>query len=92
MPIGLVIAAGFIGLYFYRSANNIGKNGWLWVGIALGTFFAARVLASLIFSFLSVSFLGYGESSSFLLGILVGLGAGIAGLLVDNYYPNIIPD
>jgi hypothetical protein len=43
MPIGIIIATIFIGLYFYRSANNVGKNGSLWVGIALGTFLALSV-------------------------------------------------
>jgi len=92
MPIALIIAAIFIGLYFYRSANNIGKNGSLWVGIALGTFLALSVLVSLVFYFLFVSFLSYGENSSFLLGGFVGLAAGIAGLFVVNCYLNIIPE
>lgn len=52
MPIALIIAAIFIGLYFYRSANNIGKNGSLWVGIALGTFLTLSVLVSLVSYFL----------------------------------------
>lgn len=92
MPIALIIATIFIGLYFYRSANNIGKNGALWVGIALGTFLTLSVLASLVFYFLFVSLLRYSESSSFLLGGFVGLGAGMIGLLVVNHYLNIIPD
>ena len=92
MPIAIIIAAIFIGLYFYRSANSIGKNGSLWVGIALGTFLALCVLASLVFYFLFVSFLGYSQDSSFLLGGFVGLGAGILGLFVVNHYLNIIPD
>lgn len=92
MPIALIIATIFIGLYFYRSANNIGKNGALWVSIALGTFLTLSVLASLVFYFLFVSLLKYSQDSSFLLGNFVGLGAGIIGLFVVNYYLNIIPD
>ena len=92
MPIALIIAAIFIGLYFYRSANSIGKNGSLWVGIALGTFLTLSVLVSLVFYFLFVSFLKYNENSSFLLAGFVGMGAGIIGLFVVNHYLNIIPD
>ena len=92
MPIALIIATIFIGLYFYRSANSIGKNGSLWVGIAVGTFLTLSVLASLVFYFLFVSLLGYSQDSSFLLGGFLGLGAGIIGLFVVNYYLNIIPD
>jgi len=92
MPVLLIIAAVFIGLYFYRSANNIGKNGSLWVGIALGTFLTLSVLASLVFYFLFVSLLKYSPDSSFLLSGFVGLGAGIIGLFVVNHYLNIIPD
>jgi hypothetical protein len=92
MPIAVIIATIFIGLYFYRSANNIGKNGLLWVGIALGTFITLSVLASLVFYFLFVYLLGYSQGSSFFLGGFVGLGAGITGLLVVNRYLNIIPD
>ena len=92
MGIAVIIATIFIGLYFYRSANNIGKNGSLWVGIALGIFLTASILAGLVFNFLFVAFLGYGEKISFLLGCLIGLIAGIIGLLVVNYYLNIIPD
>lgn len=92
MPIALIIATIFIGLYFYRSANSIGKNGLLWLGIALGTFFTVNVLASIVSYFLFVFLLGNDESLSFLLGGLIGLGAGITGLLVVNYYMNIIPD
>ena len=92
MPIALIIATIFIGLYFYRSANNIGKNGILWVGIAFGTFLIANVLVSLASYFLFVSFLGYSQKSSAFLGFFVGLGAGITGLFVVNYYLNIIPD
>lgn len=92
MAIAVIIATIFIGLYFYRSANNIGKNGSLWVGIALGTFLTLSVLVSLVFYFLFVSFLRYSQDSSFLLGVFVGLGAGIIGLFIVNYYMNIIPD
>jgi hypothetical protein len=92
MPIAVIIATIFIGLYFYRSANNIGKNGALWVGIALGTFLIINVLVSLVFYFLFVSFLSYSQASSYLLGAFLGLGAGIIGLFVVNYYLNIISD
>jgi hypothetical protein len=92
MPIAVIIATIFIGLYFYRSANNIGKNGSLWVGIALGTFLIINVLVNLVFYFLFVSFLSYSQESSYLLGAFVGLGAGIIGLFVVNYYLNIISD
>ncbi len=92
MAIAVIIATIFIGLYFYRSANNIGKNGALWVGIALGIFLTLSVLASLVSYFLFISLLGYSENSSFLLAGFVGLGAGIVGLFVINYYLNIIPD
>ena len=85
MPIAVIIATIFIGLYFYRSANNIGKNGSLWVGIALGTFLTLSVLASLVFYFLFVSLLRYSQDSSFLVGGFVGLGAGIIGLFVVNH-------
>jgi hypothetical protein len=92
MPIAVIIVTVFIGLYFYRSANNVGKNGLLWVGIALGTYLAVSVLASLVFYFLFVSLLEYSRGSSFLLGSLGGLAAGIMGLFVVNHYLNIIPD
>ena len=92
MPIALIIATIFIGLYFYRSANNIGKNGSLWVGIALGTFLTVSVLASLVFNFLFVSVLRYSQDISFLLGVFVGMGPGVMGLFVVNHYLNIIPD
>ena len=92
MPIALIIAAVFIGLYFYRSANNIGKNGVLWVGIASGTFLTLSVLASLVFYFLGVSLLGYSQDSSLLLGVITGMAAGVMGLFVVNHYLNIIPD
>ena len=92
MPIALIVATIFIGLYFYRSANNMGKNGSVWVGIALGTFLTLSVLASIVFHFLFVTFLGYGHEGSLLLGGFVGAGAGILGLFVVNHYMNIIPD
>lgn len=92
MPIAVIIATIFIGLYFYRSAEGIGKNGLLWVGIALGTFLTLSVLASLAFYFFFVSLLGYERDSSFLPGGFAGLGTGIVGLFVVNYYMNIIPD
>ena len=92
MPVGLIIATVFIGLYFYRSANNIGKNGSLWVGIALGTFLTLSILASLVFYFLFESLLKYSQDSSFLLGVFTGMGAGIIGLFIVNYYMNIISD
>ena len=91
-PIALIVAAVFIGLYFYRSANNIGKNGALWVGIAMGTFLGASVLVSLVVYFLSVSFLSYSQSSSLILGVIAGLAAGVIGIFVVNHYLNIIPD
>ena len=92
MPIAVIIATIFIGLYFYRSANNIGKNGLLWVGIALGTFLTLSVLVSLVFYFLFASFLEYSEASSFVLAFFGGLAAGIIGIFVVNHYMNIIPD
>lgn len=92
MPIALIIATIFIGLYFYRSANGIGKNGSLWVSLALGTFLITSVLASLVFYFLLVSLLKYNQDSGFLLGGFLGMGAGITGLFVVNHYLNIIPD
>jgi len=92
MPIAIIIATIFIGLYFYRSANNIGKNGSLWVGIALGTFLALSVLVGLVVYFLFAYFLEYSEASSGLLAMFVGLAAGIIGIFVVNHYMNIIPD
>jgi hypothetical protein len=92
MPVAVIIAAIFIGLYFYRSANNIGKNGALWVGIALGTFIAINVLVNLVFYFLFVSSVSDSQASGYALGVFAGLGAGIIGLFVVNYYMNIIPD
>lgn len=92
MAIAVIIAGVFIGLYFNRSANNIGKNGLLWVGIALGTFLSLSALVSLVSYFLFISLLEYSDSSSFLLAGFVGMGAGILGLFVVNHYLNIIPD
>jgi hypothetical protein len=92
MPIALIVAAIFIGSYFYRSANNIGKNGLLWVGIALVTFLTLSILTGIVFYFLFVSFLSYSQNISFLLSCFIGLGAGIIGLFIVNYYLNIIPD
>lgn len=92
MPIALIIATIFIGAYFYRSAENIGKNGTKWVITALGVFISAFLFVSLLFAFIFQYLLKFSSSSSLLLGWLTGLIAGIIGLAIVNYYLNIIHD
>ena len=88
----IIIAAIFIGIYFYRSANNIQKSGPLWVGIALGTFLALSFIGGLVIYSIGVNFLNYSSENGSLLGTYLGLVVGILGLFIVNYYMNIIPD
>lgn len=80
--IAIIVAMIFIGGYFYKSASSIGKNGFLWLGIALGTFIMTMIFISLILQF----FLNG------MLAVLIGLFSGLFSLAGVNYYMNIIPD
>ena len=80
----IIIAAVFIGAYFYKSASNIEKNGLLWVGIAL----AAFLTTSMVTSLMSLYLLGLNG----LLVFFVGLAFGLSSLFVVNHFMNIIPE
>ena len=90
MPI--LIVAIFVGWYFYRSAANIGKNGFLWVGIALATFISITIIVGLSIRYLGESLLEIEPEDSLIIGYGLGLVAGIIGLSIVNYFLNKIPD
>jgi magnesium-transporting ATPase (P-type) len=89
--IGL-IAVIFIGWYFYRSATNVGKNGFLWVGIAFITFIATTFTVSFLINY-SVKFLmetntQENNTSGFFGGFIIG----VISLFIVNHFLNQIYD
>jgi uncharacterized protein YqgC (DUF456 family) len=90
MPI--LIAAIFIGWYFYKSASNIGKNGLLWVGLALATFVSINVVINIFTRYFGESLLGIDPEDSVIIGAIIGTAAGIFGLFIVNHFLNKIPE
>jgi hypothetical protein len=90
MPI--LIAVIFIGWYFYRAAVNAGKNGLLWVGIALTAFTLTSFIVGLIVVFLARVFFEWEGNDEILLGFYLGSFIGVIGLFRVNYFLNQIPD
>ncbi len=90
MPV--LIAAVFIGWYFYKSATNIDKNGFLWVGIAVAAFISTTILTTLVLRYFLESIFGNDPENSLLLGYFLGMAIGVISLFAVNYYMNQIPD
>jgi hypothetical protein len=90
MPI--LIAVIFIGWYFYRSAANIGKNGFLWVGIALMTFTLTSFIAGLTVAFLAKVFFETVGNDGILLGFYSGSLIGVISLFTVNHFLNKVYD
>lgn len=90
MPI--FIAAAFIGWYFYKSALNIGKNGYLWVGIAFAAFLSVTFLTNLVIRYLLKSVFEIDPQDNLLIGFIFSMVTGVASLSVVNNFMNKIPD
>ncbi len=80
--IAVTIAIIFIGGYFYKSASNIGKNGFLWLGFALGAFLVTSIFSGLILQYFMDG----------VLAVFVGMFCGVLSLSGVNHYMNIIHD
>lgn len=90
MPI--LIAAIFIGWYFYRSATNIGKNGFLWVGIALAIFVFAGATGVLGIALSAKVIFDANIGDGMALGVYAGLFTSVIGLFITNHFLNKVYD